>query len=310
MAQAAWTLHSAPRQDGRVAVVTGANSGIGYQAARMLAELGAETVLACRSAERGQAALERLRGAVPQAQVSLAALDLADLGSVRAFAETAPDRIDLLVNNAGVMALPFRTTADGFEMQFGTNHLGHFALTCLLLPRLLAAPEPRVTTVSSELHRGARRVTTAVPDARRYRRWPAYFNSKLANLLFTAELQRRADEAGAGLLSMAAHPGMAATELASTGPAMEGRTRTASLLRQATSLTGQSDVGGALPTVRATVDPALRGGAYIGPGGLFGMSGAPRPCSRSAAARDTSAARRLWTESARLTGADADWTQP
>ncbi|WP_017536748.1 oxidoreductase [Nocardiopsis halophila] len=303
-----WRPEDAPRLDGRVAVVTGANSGIGFQAARLLAHLGAHTVLACRSAERGERALERLRAQTPGAKAELALLDLADLASVRAFAEDPPaERIDILVNNAGVMALPYRTTADGFEMQFGTNHLGHFALTGLLLPRLLAAQAPRVVTVSSELHRiGTTRFTVdGGPD--RYRRWDAYAGSKLANLLFSGELHRRAEREGGALLSAAAHPGMAGTDLAAAGPSLDGRPRLGSLLAGAAGTIGHSDLGGALPTVRAAVDPDVRGGAYVGPRGFFGLRGAPRFCRPSTAARDHAAAARLWTLSEEATGVVYTW---
>ncbi|MDA2802887.1 oxidoreductase [Nocardiopsis suaedae] len=313
MGDTPWRPTDAPRLDGRVAVVTGANSGIGFQTARLLAHLGARTVLACRSPERGGRALERLLAEVPGADAGLAPLDLADLASVRAFADKPPaDRIDLLVNNAGVMALPYRTTADGFEMQFGTNHLGHFALTGLLLPRLLASGAPRVVTVSSELHRvgrprfgGAHRPDGDGPD--RYGRWSAYARSKLANLLFSAELHRRAEHAGAPLLSAAAHPGMAATDLAAVGPSLEGRAGLGALLARGAGTIGHSDLGGALASVRAAVDPGVRGGAYVGPRGFFGLRGGPRFCGRSTAARDSGAAADLWSRSEKLTGVSYTW---
>ena len=309
MGDTPWRPTDAPRLDGRVAVVTGANSGIGFQTARLLAHLGARTVLACRSPERGGRALERLLAEVPGADAELAPLDLADLASVRAFAEKPPaDRSALRVTNAGAMALPYRPTADGFEMQFGTNHLGHFALTGLLLPHLLAADAPRVVTVSSELHRIGRPRFDGAHGPDGYGRWSAYARSKLANLLFSAELHRRAERIGAPLVSAAAHPGMAATDLAAVGPSLEGRAAFGALLARGAGAIGHSDLGGALASVRAAVDPGVRGGAYVGPTGFLGLRGGPRFCGRSAAARDRGAAADLWARSERLTGVSYAWT--
>ncbi|CAM3621832.1 oxidoreductase [Nocardiopsis gilva] len=303
-----WRPSDAPRQDGRVAVVTGANSGIGYETARVLASLGARTVLACRDPERGGQALDRLRSEVPGAKAELARLDLASLASVRGFATTlSAERVDLLINNAGVMALPHRTTADGFEMQFGTNHLGHFALTGLLLPRLLAADAPRVVTVSSGLHQLGR-IDFGTPHAPdRYRKWGAYNRSKLANLLFSGELHRRAERAGTNLRSSASHPGVATTNLSAVGPTLEGRARIGELMVRSVGIVGQSELAGALPTVRAAVDPSVPGDAYIGPTGFFGVRGAPRFCRRSRAARDHADAARLWDLSEELTGVTYAW---
>jgi NAD(P)-dependent dehydrogenase (short-subunit alcohol dehydrogenase family) len=210
----AWTARDVPDQTGRSVVVTGANSGIGFQAARVLAERGADVVLAVRDITRGEAAAGRIGRAV-----RVRRLDLADLASVREFAAGAPERIDLLVNNAGVMALPERRTADGFELQFGTNHLGHFALTGLLLERLLRGAEPRVVTVSSGLHKRGRIDFDDLQGERSYDKWAAYGQSKLANLLFAYELQRRASAAGLPLRSVAAHPGLSATNLWAGGRA-------------------------------------------------------------------------------------------
>ena len=204
----AWTTADIPDLTGRTAVVTGANSGIGFGAAVELARHGAAVTLAARDPDRGADALARLRSEVPAATAELGRLDLADLASVRAFATGyRPDGLDLLVNNAGVMAVPLRHTPDGFESQFGTNHLGHFALTGLLLPKLLARPGARVVTVTSGYHRIGRIDFTDLDARDRYRKWPAYAQSKLANLLFTFELQRRADTAGVELLALSAHPG-------------------------------------------------------------------------------------------------------
>ncbi len=220
-----WTAAEIPDQSGRVAVVTGANSGLGLCTARELARAGAQVVMACRDMSRGDQAAADVRSAVPDAQAEVMRLDLADLSSVRDFVAAVGERhaeIDLLINNAGVMGIPRKQTVDGFEMQIGTNHLGHFALTGLLLERLLAAPQPRVVTVSSVAHRIGRISFDDLNGERRYFRWSAYGQSKLANLIFAYELQRRADAAGVGLKSMAAHPGYSATHLQSAGARAEG----------------------------------------------------------------------------------------
>ncbi|NYV77932.1 oxidoreductase, partial [Streptomyces sp. UH6] len=214
MTKPRWTASQIPDQTGRVAVVTGANGGLGLVTALELARRGAEVVLACRDVAKGREAADGIEAVVPAARVDVARLDLADLASVRAFAEDLPyGRLDLLVNNAGVMALPHRTTADGFETQFGVNHLGHFALTGLLLPRLLATPGARVVTVSSFLHALANIDARDLNAERGYHRWTAYARSKTANLLFTHELARRLAAAGADVTAAAAHPGYSATNL-------------------------------------------------------------------------------------------------
>jgi NAD(P)-dependent dehydrogenase (short-subunit alcohol dehydrogenase family) len=285
-----------PAQTGRVAVVTGATSGIGYHTARGLAAAGAEVVLAVRDVARG----ERVLGEIGAAAV--VRLDLADQASVRAAAaellERCP-RIDVLVNNAGVMALPRRVTVDGFELQMATNHLGPFALTGLLLDALR---EARVVTVSSGAHRGARRVSLDdVARERRYHRWPVYAETKLANLLFMFELARRAAAAGLGLTSVAAHPGTAITNLQAAGPRMDGSRLYEAAIVGATRLIGQSDAAGAQPSLYAATMP-LAGGTYVGPGGPLEIRGKPKVVSASRAARDEAAAWRLWEASERLTG--------
>jgi len=300
-----WTAADIPDLAGRTAVVTGANSGIGYPTALELARHGARVVLACRDEARGTAAARRLTTEVPGARVEVAALDLADLGSVRRFAESfsaAHPGLDLLVNNAGVMALPLRRTAEGFEMQFGTNHLGHFALTGRLLPQLLARSGSRVVTVSSETHRMGRVDFTNLNAERGYGRWRAYAQSKLANLLFTLELQRRAEAAGADLVAAAAHPGYAATNLQTAGARMSGsrlRAQGALLLNR---LFGQPAEMGALPSLYAATNPTVRGGDYVGPVGRRGTRGHPGPAVTSERARDADSAGRLWELSERLTG--------
>ncbi len=296
-----WSAADVPDQAGRLAVVTGANSGIGFHTALGLARAGALVVLAVRDEGRGREALARLRAEAPGARAEVRPLDLADLASVRAFAETLDEPLHLLVNNAGVMAIPLRRTRDGFEAQLGTNHLGPFALTGLLLPRLLAAPAPRVVTVSSGAHRMGRIAFDDLAAQRRYRAWAAYGQSKLANLLFCLELQRRADAAGAGLLSVAAHPGYAATNLQFARARMTGSRVGHGVASLGNRLLGQSAAQGALPSLHGATMP-LPGAAYVGPDGAGEMRGSPTLVGRSRRASDEEAARRLWQVSEGLTG--------
>ncbi|MCK7627164.1 oxidoreductase [Streptomyces sp. RS10V-4] len=299
-----WNTSHIPDQTGRAAVVTGANSGLGYVTARELARRGARVVLACRSTGRGTAALARLRAEVPTAEAEFRPLDLADLASVRHFADGLADfcgdRLDLLINNAGVMALPYRTTADGFEMQFGTNHLGHFALTGLLLPKLLATPGARVVTVSSMLHLAANVDLTDLNAERGYHRWRAYGRSKSANLLFTHELARRLAAAGSGVVAAAAHPGYAATNLQTAGVRMEDRKAAERLAELGNRLIAQPAEGGALGTLCAATAPHMRPDAFIGP--RSGLRGAPARSFRAPWTTDARTAARLWTASEELTG--------
>ena len=303
-----WTADDIPDQTGQTAVVTGANSGIGLIAARELARAGATVVMACRDQGKGEDAIADLRKEVPGAEPQLRRLDLASLASVREFATAVSGQhgsIDLLVNNAGVMATPRRETADGFELQLGTNHLGHFALTGLLLQRLNASPEPRVVTVSSTAHRTGRINFDDLQGEKRYFRWAAYGQSKLANLLFAYELQRRAEAAGLELRSIAAHPGYSATNLQSAGPGLGGGIGAVfnkSVMAVTNRLVAQSDEAGALPTLYAATVPELPGGTMIGPDGPFQMRGAPKVVSSSGASHDDQAAIRLWEASERLTG--------
>jgi NAD(P)-dependent dehydrogenase (short-subunit alcohol dehydrogenase family) len=297
-----WSATDIPDQSGRLAVVTGANSGIGLIAARELARAGADVVLACRNVEKGDEALTSIRLDVPSARASVAALDLADLASVREFAgrlRGQHDRLDLLVNNAGVMAPPRRLTADGFESQIGTNHLGHFALTGLLLGALLNAPDPRVVTVSSDAHRIGRIRFDNLQGERHYNNWLAYGQSKLANLLFAFELQRRAADAGTALRSMAAHPGYSATNLQFAGPAGRLERLTMAMTNR---MFAQSAEMGALPTLYAATVPDLPGGSFVGPDGFMGMRGHPHLVTAVGRAYDEDSARRLWEVSEDLTG--------
>lgn len=300
-----WSAADIPDQRGRRIVVTGANSGIGLETARELARAGASVTLACRDPGRGEAACAAIRAAVPAADVVLGQLDLADLASVRAFAQTQQEPLDVLVNNAGVMATPPRRTVDGLELQLATNHLGHFALTALLADRLLAADgESRVVTVSSVTHRFARIDFADLQRERAYGPWSAYAQSKLANLLFAYELQRRIDAAhlSASLVSLAAHPGYAATALTTSGAQLGGPSLVARLVGAVDPLVGQSAASGALPLLYAATVPELAGGSYVGPGGPLQLRGHPRLVSSSAASKDPDTARRLWQASEALTG--------
>ncbi len=303
----AWTVADIPDLDGVRAVVTGANSGLGFHTTLELARRGASVVLAVRDEARGADAVEQMLQQVPVARLAVTALDLADLASVRAFADTAAQEpLDLLVNNAGVMAIPQRRTADGFEMQFGTNHLGHFALTGLLLPALLKGSltggPPRVVTLSSMIHRRGRLDRQDLMAERSYSPWRAYGQSKLANLLFMRELQRRADAACVPLLSLGAHPGFAATNLQFAGPRMRRSRLREWVARLGNVVLAQPAAHGAWPTLRAATDPDAAGGDYYGPGGLAEQRGHPVRVGMSAQARDDADAAWLWERSVELTG--------
>jgi len=284
---AQWTAADIPDQSGRIVVVTGANSGLGLVTARVLAARGAHVVLACRDVGRAE-------DVAPPGDVRVRRLDLADLASVRAFADALPGEVDVLVNNAGVMAVPHRRTIDGFELQFGTNHLGHFALTGLLLDRI----RDRVVTVSSVLHRIGRIALDDLNwERRRYLRWPAYGQSKLANLLFTYELNRRLTASGSPVRAYAAHPGYANTNLQSHTESVLGH-----VLALGNRVIAQSAELGTLPTLYAATAPNLPGGTYVGPGGLLEHRGPPKVVGSARAARDPKVAAILWDRSERLTG--------
>jgi NAD(P)-dependent dehydrogenase (short-subunit alcohol dehydrogenase family) len=299
-------LGDIPDQTGRIALVTGANSGLGLRTAEALAAKGAHVLMGCRDATRGEAARSEVAAGATGPAPEVVPLDLADLGSVRDAAQSVADtveRLDVLVNNAGVMAMPLRHTADGFELQFGTNHLGHYALTGLLLPALRRAEGPRVVTVSSNLHRMGRNDWSDPNwERRRYLRWPAYGQSKLANLLFTRELARRAHEAGSSLVAVAAHPGNSATHLLATSTDASGYRLVGQVMNWGNRLIAQPDSAGALPQLYAATMPDVIPGEYFGPDGLFQLRGHPSRVGSSAAARDDEAARRLWQLSEELTG--------
>ena len=296
-----WTAKDIPDQSGRNAIVTGANSGLGLVTARELARAGASVVMACRNLDKGHAAVEQIRAAVPDAQVQLEELDLASLESVRGFAErfkATHDGLDLLINNAGVMAPPRRRTVDGFELQFGTNHLGHFLLTTLLLDSMEGREDARVVTLSSTAHKIGRISFHNLDGDRHYFRWRAYGQSKLANLLFALELDRRLRSEGSTVKSLAAHPGYAATNLQSASPPMIDRV----VMKVSNKFVAQSDEMGALPTLYAATEPGLEGGLYIGPDGPSEQRGHPTIVQPNGRARDEDTARRLWQVSEELTG--------
>jgi NAD(P)-dependent dehydrogenase (short-subunit alcohol dehydrogenase family) len=300
-----WTADQIPDQSGRTAIVTGANSGLGLVTARELARHGARVVLACRNTQKGEAAQRDCQAAAPGAQLELEELDLASLDSVREFAErfrTAHDGLDLLINNAGVMASPRRSTADGFELQFGTNHLGHFALTGLLIGEMEGREDARVVTLSSGAHRIGRIAFDNLGGDRRYFRWRAYGQSKLANLMFALELDRRLRAADSTVKSLAAHPGYAATNLQFAGPPGLD----AAVMRVSNKVIAQSEEMGALPTLYAATEPGLEGGTFCGPDGFLEQRGHPKPVAPSGAARDQDVARRLWEVSEEMTGVRFD----
>jgi len=304
MATGKWTAEQIPSQAGKTALITGANSGIGYQAALELARHGAHVLLGCRNEAKGLAALERLRREAPSASAEVVLLDVASLASIRAFASAFLGRgivLDLLINNAGVMALPKRElTEDGFERQFGTNHLGHFALTGLLLPALLAAPAPRVVTVASLAHRTGKIEFDNLQSERGYEGWDAYNASKLANILFAKELDRRARAVHSRLLSLAVHPGVSTTSIFENGPGTMNLK--AIMVKLLAPVLMQNDEAGALPTLYAATSPDAHGGEYIGPNGFGELKGSPVVVQPRPQALDVAVGERLWTVSEELTG--------
>jgi NAD(P)-dependent dehydrogenase (short-subunit alcohol dehydrogenase family) len=297
-----WNAGDIPDQTGRVAIVTGANSGLGLVTARELARAGAKVVIACRDTTKGDRAEAEIQAQVPGADLDVRALDLADLASVRGFVARLTgehDSIDLLINNAGVMAPPRRLTVDGFESQFGTNHLGHFALTGLLLPTLMGAPKPRVVTLSSGAHRIGKMNFDDLQGERHYNNWRAYGQSKLSNLLFCFELARRATATGTGLLSVAAHPGYAATNLQFAGPSAFYEK---AIMAVTNRVLAQSADMGALPTLYGATVADLPSGTFVGPDGFLEQRGHPHIVTAISRAYNESDWRRLWEISEELTG--------
>jgi NAD(P)-dependent dehydrogenase (short-subunit alcohol dehydrogenase family) len=295
-----WTAEQIPDQSGRTAIVTGANSGLGLIVARELARAGAHVILTSRDAGRGAKALDTVNAVHPAGKVEVASLDLANLASVRAFAQgflATGEQLDLLINNAGVMAAPHSRTADGFELQFGTNHLGHFALTGLLLPAFTQRSGTRVVTVASNNHKAGRMNLDDLQGEQHYSRWGAYAQSKLANLLFAFELDRKLRAAGLPMISVAAHPGYSATNLQLSGPPLQERI----FLRLANRFFAQSAEIGALPIIYAATYPDVAGGSYLGPDGPAEMRGYPTLVQATDRAKDVATAKRLWEISEKLT---------
>lgn len=309
MAKPRWDTSRMPDLSGRTAVVTGANSGLGWHTTAALAAKGAHVVMACRNAGKAAAAAEEIRALHPDASLEQIPLDLADLSSVAAFAETyrrGHQRLDLLINNAGVMFAPRGKTADGFEIHFGANHLGHFALTGRLLDMVLATPGSRVVSLASEYARLGRIHLDDLNAERRFDRQAAYANSKLANLMTALELQRRLEKKGAGAISVAAHPGLSATNLQSAGVSMgdpDALARFAKwFMRHMNNWISQSAAMGALPTLRAATDPDVTGGEYYGPELLWGLRGYPHHAPIPSHAKDAAVAAELWRQSEEMTG--------
>jgi NAD(P)-dependent dehydrogenase (short-subunit alcohol dehydrogenase family) len=293
-----WNTDRIPDQTGRTAVVTGANSGLGLVTARELARKGARVVMACRNTTKAEDAAAQIRREVAGADVEVAELDLGSLDSVKAFTAGWSGALDLLINNAGVMAPPRRETADGFELQFGTNHLGHFALTGGLLPHVA----DRVVTLSSGAHRIGKITFDNLQREKGYFRWTAYGQSKLANLMFALELDRRLRAAGSPVKSLSAHPGYAATNLQSAAVPAADRL----MMVFTNKVLAQSADMGALPTLYAATEPSAEGGQFIGPDSFFEQRGHPEVVKPSGAARDADVARRLWEVSETLTGVSPD----
>ncbi len=301
-----WTRDDVPSMDEETVVITGANSGIGFHAARVFAAKGADVTMACRSVERGEDAADEIREEVPDAPVEVRELDLASLDSVEDFADgfiQDHDALDVLCNNAGVMAIPRTETKDGFETQFGVNHLGHFALTAHLSDLVVSTDRARVVTTSSGAHE---RGTIDFEDPHgedEYTKWDAYAQSKLANLLFAFELQRRFEDADVDVKSVGVHPGYAATDLQRRGPEMEGSRLKLGLMKAMNAVLAQSAERGALPILYgATAE--LEGGEYVGPGGFMNMRGYPEVQEPNERARDKETAERLWEVSEELTGVE------
>ncbi|HBY06385.1 MAG TPA: short-chain dehydrogenase [Chloroflexi bacterium] len=300
-----WTTTNIPDLSNKTAIVTGANSGIGYWAAYWMAAQGARVVIASRNAQKADSAVKKMGASQPGLELDLIPLDLANLETIRDFVAVFQERytsLDILVNNAGVMALPYRQTADGFEMQFGTNHLGHFALTGLLLPRLLASPAGRVVTISSMVHRQGSIDFGNLNGEKAYAPWPAYRQSKLSNLLFAYELQRKLQAAGKPLISLACHPGYANTNLQSVGPEMGQSSLDKLFWKLANTLVAQSAEKGALPSLYAATALEAQGGDFIAPHGPAEARGYPVRSKSSPASYEEAAAAKLWQISEELTG--------
>jgi NAD(P)-dependent dehydrogenase (short-subunit alcohol dehydrogenase family) len=301
-----WTDKDVPDQTGRTILITGANSGLGFESARVLAKRGAQVVLACRNVAKGNEAAAAIRSETPGAKVEVVALDLADLSQVRAAAKAILERfprIDVLMNNAGLMALPYSKTKDGFEMQLGTNHFGHYVLTGLLLPALEAAPEPRIVNVLSLYHQRGRMNFDDLDFTKTpYNKWDAYAQSKLANLLFSTELSARLAKKGSRIKVVSAHPGYASTNLQGKGPELAGSIFEGLVMKLSNALFAQPSAHGAWPQLRAATDPAAKPNEYFGPLGFKEMRGPAGHVEARSKARNPELAARLWEISKERTG--------
>lgn len=304
-----WDESQVPDMQGKTVVITGANSGIGYEAANILASRGAQIILAVRNYEKGQKALKQIQDLHPKANLELMRLDLSELASIRSFAEEFRQkhhRLSILINNAGVMMPPYSRTQDGFELQFGSNHLGHFALTGLLLPHLLATPSARVVTLSSIAAYAGKIDFDNLDGSKGYRTFKFYSQSKLANMLFARELQLRLAQHQADVISVACHPGFTHTNLASRGSGKP----VSGLFGLLSKSFGQPALMGALPTLYAATSPAIRGGEYIGPDGKGGRKGYPKSDDHIDKLYQSDVSKELWTLSESMTGVHYEWTQP
>ncbi|MFK7931004.1 MAG: oxidoreductase [Myxococcota bacterium] len=305
MSRRGWSAADVPDQTGRTVIVTGANSGLGLETTRVLAGKGATVIMACRSLGKAEAAQADVLASHPSAKLEVRSLDLADLSSIRGFAEAIKldhPKVQLLINNAGIMAIPRSQTVDGFEMQLGTNHFGHFALTGLLLQHLAESGPARIVTVSSAAHKMGRMHFDDLQLSQSYGEWKSYGQSKLANLLFAFELDRRLRGADLGVTSLAAHPGYSNTNLQSVGPKVSGNKLMGAIMRLGNQVMAQGADQGALPSLRAAIDPKAEGGQYYGPSGILEVAGPPVVVKANEHARDAADANRLWEISEELTG--------
>ncbi len=309
-----WNEDDIPDQSGRNIIITGANSGIGFEATKSFAANGATVIMACRDRDRAVAAKDDILVSNPNASLVIHELDLADISSIRSFADTITstyDELHGLCNNAGIMAIPQQETRDGFEKQFGVNHLGHFALTALLFERFADTPgESRVVTHSSQVHERGKIDFADLNSEQSYNKWDAYAQSKLANILFAYELHRRLSKESTNVKSVACHPGYAATNLQEWGPRMYDQTIRLWMMRIANFLLAQSAAKGALPLLYAATHPEITGGEYIGPSGLLNSRGSPAPQPSSDRSYDIDTARKLWAVSEELTGVSFDLLEP
>lgn len=302
-----WTADDIPNQIGRTILITGANSGLGLASTRALAAKGATVVMACRNEDKAREAMAQVRAETPDARLEFMPLDLASLQSIHGFAEQyrkTHKRLDVLLNNAGVMAIPRRETADGFEMQLGTNHLGHFALTGLLLPLLEHTPRSRIVNVASQAHRSGKMSWNDLQGTRSYSKWARYGQSKLANLLFTYELARRLTAKGSHVQVSVGHPGYSDTNLQFVGPQMEGSSLVERISALGNRLFAMPAEQGALPQLFAATSPDAEHGAYYGPDGFMQMTGWPVKVDSNARSHNEADQARLWEESVKLTGID------